>query len=61
MEIMLSVWEFLKSDAGTGVLTGLLLVSEALASIPSIQSNSVCQLILGLLRRVTAKPAVSHD
>jgi|CXWL01.1.fsa_nt_gi hypothetical protein len=59
MEIVLSVWEFMKSDAGTGILAGLLLVSEALASIPSVQSNSVYQLIVGLLRRVTAKPAVS--
>lgn len=57
MDTVLSVWEFLKSDAGTGLLTGLLLVSEALAVIPAVQSNSVYQLITNILRKFTKKPA----
>lgn len=58
MDTVLSVWEFLKSDSGTGILAGLLVISEALASIPSVQSNSVYQLIVSLLRRVTTKSTV---
>jgi hypothetical protein len=57
MDTVLAVWDFLKSDAGTGVLVGLLAISEALASIPSVQSNSVYQIIVNLLRKLTNKPA----
>ena len=58
MDMVLSVWEFLKSDSGTGILVGLLAISEALASIPAVQSNSVYQMVVNLLRRITAKPTV---
>jgi hypothetical protein len=58
MDTVLSVWEFLRSDSGTGMLVGLLVISEALASIPSVQANSVYQMIVTLLRRVTNKPTV---
>jgi hypothetical protein len=58
MDTVLSVWEFLKSDSGTGILVGLLAISEALASIPAVQANSVYQMIVNLLRRVTTKPTV---
>lgn len=58
MDTVLLVWEFLQSDAGTGILIGLLVISEALASIPAVQSNSVYQMIDRLLRRVTKKPTV---
>jgi len=58
MDTVLSVWEFLKSDSGTGIIVGLLAISEALASIPSVQANSVYQMIVNLLRRVTNKPTV---
>lgn len=57
MDTVLAVWEFLKSDSGTGILVGLLAISEALASIPSIQSNSVYQVIANLLRKLVNKPA----
>ena len=57
MDTVLAVWDFLKSDAGTGLLAGLLLVSEALAAIPSVQSNSVYQIIVNLLRKLSNKPA----
>ncbi|MFN3075375.1 MAG: hypothetical protein ABT940_00565 [Alphaproteobacteria bacterium] len=58
MDYVVSVWEFFKSDAGTGILVGLLAISEALASIPAVQSNSVYQIIVNTLRRVTNKPTV---
>jgi len=58
MDTALSVWEFLKSDSGTGILVGLLAISEALASIPAVQANSVYQMVVNLLRRVTNKPTV---
>ncbi len=58
MDTVLSVWEFLKSDSGTGIIVGLLAISEALASIPAVQANSVYQLIVNLLRRVTNKSTV---
>jgi len=58
MDMVLSVWEFLKSDSGTGILVGLLAISEALASIPAVQANSVYQMVVNLLRRVTNKPTV---
>ena len=58
MDTVLSVWEFLKSDAGTGIIVGLLAISEALASIPSVQANSVYQLIVNTLRRVAGKSTV---
>lgn len=57
MDTVLAVWEFLKSDAGTGILVGLLAISEALASIPAVQSNSVYQVIVNLLRKLANKPA----
>ncbi len=57
MDMVLSVWEFLKSDSGTGILVGLLAISEALASIPAVQSNSVYQVIANLLRKLANKPA----
>ena len=57
MDTVLAVWEFLKSDAGTGILVGFLAISEALASIPAVQSNSVYQVIANLLRKLANKPA----
>lgn len=57
MDTVLAVWEFLKSDAGTGIIVGLLAISEALASIPSVQSNSVYQVLANLLRKLVNKPA----
>jgi hypothetical protein len=58
MDTVLSVWEFLKSDSGTGIIVGLLAISEALASIPAVQANSVYQLIVSTLRRVTNRSTV---
>ena len=58
MDTVLSVWEFLKSDSGTGIIVGLLAISEALASIPAVRANSVYQLIVSTLRRVTNRSTV---
>lgn len=37
------------------ILAALLAVSEVLASIPSIKSNSIFQLIVGLLKKFAGK------
>ena len=52
MEWISSVMGFLQSEAGVAVTVGLLALSEALASIPAIQANSVFQLVLGLLKKM---------
>ena len=36
MEIITTVIEFMKSDVGVGILTGLLVLSEALGGIPAV-------------------------
>lgn len=51
MELLTSVIEFVQAPAFTGVVAGLLVISEALASIPSIQANSVFQVIQNVLKR----------
>lgn len=59
MDIMSIIWSFCTSDEGrnviAGVLAGLWMVSEALASIPSIKANSVFQLVYNALTRVKAQ------
>lgn len=51
MDILNAVVDFLLSPAGTGILAGLFLISEALASISSLKANSVFQLLASILRR----------
>lgn len=58
MEIATAVWDFFKTDAGTGVLAGLLVMSEGLASIKAISSNSIFQLFVSLLTRLVKKPVM---
>ena len=55
MNTFLTIVDFLKSDAGVGILTSLFVLSEALANIPSIKANSVFQLLQGLLAKLTQK------
>lgn len=52
MEIVSSAIEFMQSPVFAGVVAGLLVISESLASIPAIKSNSVCQAIYNLLVRL---------
>lgn len=57
MDLLMSVLDFLKSDAGVGLLAGLLVISEALGGIPSVKANSIYQIALGLLKKfVGPKP-----
>ncbi len=56
MDTLLGIFEFFKSDAGTGLLLGLFLISEALASIPAVKANSVFQLVFGFLSRFKRTP-----
>lgn len=57
MDMLLSVFDFLKSDTGVSILGGLLILSEALGGIPAVKANSVYQLIMGLLEKVGKRPA----
>lgn len=50
MELLTSVIEFVQAPAFTGVVAGLLVISEALASIPSIQANSIFQAVTNGLK-----------
>jgi hypothetical protein len=47
-------------DSGTiAIILGVLLgISEALASVPVIQSNSIFQLIQNILKALVKKPSV---
>ena len=49
------IWDFLGSDTGKAVIVSLFGLSEALAMIPQIQSNSVFQAIFGLLKKAAGK------
>lgn len=53
METMTTVLDFLSGNSAmlAGVASGLFVMSEALASIPAIQANSVFQLVRALLVR----------
>lgn len=55
MELVTDVIGFAQSPAFLGLVTGLLVISEALASIPAIQANSVFQLITGALKKMAKK------
>lgn len=57
MDMLLSIFDFLKSDTGVSVLGGLLILSETLGGIPAIKANSVYQIVLGLLSKAASRPA----
>lgn len=50
MDLLTTIGAFLY-DNSTGLLMAALLLSEALASIPQVQANSIFQLMLGVLRK----------
>lgn len=54
MELLSSIIGFMQTPAFGGIVAGLLVISEALASIPAIQANSVFQLIAGGLKKMAA-------
>jgi hypothetical protein len=51
MELVQDAWTFLSSPTGAALGFGLWVISEALASIPAIQANSIFQLVHGFLSR----------
>ena len=59
MELFGTLYDFAVSPAGAGVFLALFSMSEALASVPAIKSNSVFQLIASLLGKLARKPAVT--
>ena len=56
MEIVSSIIGFMQTPAFAGVVAGLLLISESLALIPSIQANSIAQAIMNGLKSLARKP-----
>jgi hypothetical protein len=55
MTYLTAIIEFVRSDAGIAILAALLTLSEALASIPAIQANSVFQLVKSGLQALTKR------
>lgn len=55
MEIVSSVIAFASTPAFGGIVAGLLVISEALASIPSIQANSIFQAMTNGLKALAKK------
>jgi len=55
MEVVSGVIGFMQTPAFAGIVTGLLVISESLASIPSIQANRVFQLIVNGLKKIAKK------
>lgn len=56
MEILSTIVEFVQTPVFAGVVAGLLLISESLASIPSIQANSIFQAMMNGLKSLARKP-----
>ncbi len=50
-----AIWEFLRSEAGTAILVALFSLSETLAVIPQVQSNSVFQAVFNILKKLAGK------
>lgn len=55
MEDVIAMWNFLQSPTAGAIFAALFALSEALASIPAIQSNSVFQLIRSIIGKLTKK------
>lgn len=51
MEMIDTAIAFVQTPAFGGIMAGLWVMSEALASIPSIQANGVFQAIQNVLKR----------
>lgn len=49
------VWGMIRDNPWSAVIFVLLVLSEALASIPAIQANSVFQLVVGALKKLTGR------
>lgn len=55
MDFLASIVGFMQTPAFGGIVAGLLLVSEALASIPAIEANSIFQAISNGLKALAKK------
>lgn len=55
MEVISGIIGFMQTPAFGGIMAGLLVISEALASIPSIQANSIMQAVTNGLRALVKK------
>ena len=61
MEKLLAVIEVLKGEKGVVILAALLAVSEALALIPWVKSNSILQAIFNGIKRLAGRGTVSIE
>lgn len=55
MDVVTSIIDFVQTPVFAGIAAGLLVMSEALASIPAIQANSIFQLVTGILKKLAKK------
>lgn len=55
VQLIWQVWDWLSTPAAAAIFGALFGVSEALASIPSIQANSVFQAIASVLKKLAKK------
>ncbi len=55
IQLIWTVWDFLSSPQGAAIFAGLFTISEALASIPGIQSNSVFQAVSNAIKKLAGK------
>lgn len=52
MDYLIGAMAFIQSHPGESVIGGLLLISEGLASIKSVEANSIFQFIVNGLKRL---------
>lgn len=55
MEFISHAWVAIHSPVGTSIIMALFMLSEALAQIPAIESNSVFQLVKKILGAMKPK------
>jgi uncharacterized membrane protein len=55
IQVAWQVWDWLSSPAGAAIFAALFGLSEALAAIPGVQSNSVFQAVSSLLKKLAKK------
>jgi hypothetical protein len=55
IQVAWQVWDWLSTPVAAGIFASLFAVSEALAAIPQVQSNSVFQAVSGILKKLAKK------
>lgn len=55
LQIAWQVWDWLSTPTAAALFASLFAVSEALAAIPGVQSNSVFQAVSSILKKLAKK------